>query len=182
MSLARNRLTFCKVAYEGEFEHFALQSLDDEHDDDREKREADHHANQQEEEAPDRWKKKQREAQNPEQGHKYNGNQTDSEALKGMKAHEAVFAIGLDENKHDRREQAIRQGASQLLGQHAYHALGELDRTHGAAATRTKSGGIGHLCCAVWAGGRQVIEQPSPRTLSERSVTRQTGRALHLED
>jgi hypothetical protein len=158
VSLARGSVAGREVAHHREFEHLALQSLDDEHDPDREKRQADYHANQHEKKAAERRDEKQREARDPEHRSNDQDSQTPSEALKRMEPHEAVLVIGVDEKEHDCRQKKVRQCAGERLGQSAHGALRALYGMHGAAAARTVSGGIGHLRGAVWTTERHVFE------------------------
>jgi hypothetical protein len=137
-------LPLCKVAHHRKLESLALQRLHHEHNPNREEGEANDHGKQPHEQVAKDGNEKQDEGRDPEQRSNYQGSQTHSEALKGMKAHEAVFVVGLDEKEHNRRQKKVSQGASQRLGQRAYDASGALDRTHGAAARGAVSGGIGH--------------------------------------
>jgi len=103
-SLPSGCLTVRKLAYQREFETLALQSLHDEYDPHYEECQANHHRNKNDEQWSKSGNKEQHEANSPECRANYHSGQARSEALKRMKAYEAVFTVGLKQKKYDRRQ------------------------------------------------------------------------------
>ena len=128
MSLLGSGLLFRKVAYAGELEHLALQSLYDEHGPDRDKGQAHYHGQQPDEQVAEPWNEKHDEACNPEQCSPDHSDQPQSETLKGMKADETIPAIGLDEEKNYSRDDGeVGQGCSEIFRKRTHGAAGALD-------------------------------------------------------
>jgi len=148
-----------KIAYQRQFKALALQGFDHQHQPDREETESYHQGRKQHQQLAHHRDKGQDQVHNPERGTDDQCRQPQSNALKGMKAHEAIFVVGFDQKKNDcRNNRAVGQRTGYGLRQRANVALHALDRAHGAAATRTERSGIRHGRGTLGAGNGHEVE------------------------